>query len=164
MSFIQTLRHPGVLTVSEGHCAHGDLDLVSTKQRWDPDAFAQEQIRGLVQQVFSPGWPRPARQVVFSGIDQTAGVSAVCVQVAQYLAAQLPGHVCLIEANLRSSELHDLLDEYFVKANDSSPHADRIRSRALATRGDLWFIPAQGFIPENELVSSPALLRCRLSE
>jgi len=32
---------------------------------WDPDAFGEEQIRGLVRQVFLPGWPKPARQVVF---------------------------------------------------------------------------------------------------
>src|SRR5579862_3929669 len=60
---------------------------------WARD-FAAEQTRGLVRQVFFPGWPRPAKQVVFSGVDQAVGVAAVCMRVAQELGRQIPAKVC----------------------------------------------------------------------
>jgi len=56
---------------------------------WDPDAFAEEQIRGLVRQVFLPGWPKPARQVVFSPVDPETDISAICMQVGLALSAQV---------------------------------------------------------------------------
>jgi hypothetical protein len=33
---------------------------------WDAGHFAEEQIQKLVRQVFFPGWPKPARHVVFT--------------------------------------------------------------------------------------------------
>ena len=163
-STVEVLQPPVVVKISEGRSAERKLDLVSTNARWDPGIFAHEQIRGLVQRVFFPGWPRPSRQVVFSGIDQTAGVGAVCVRVAQYLAAQVPGHVCLVEANLRSSVLRELLGDCsgddIASANDS----EWVRSGANATRGNLRFIPAENFVPDKKLMFSPAWLGGRLSE
>src|SRR5271154_4714393 len=67
----------------------------------DRDAFAEEQIRGLVRQVFLPGWPKPAHQVVFSSVDPETDISAICMQVGLALSAQAQGTTCLVEANLR---------------------------------------------------------------
>lgn len=163
-STVNVLQPPVLAEVSEERSADCKLELVSGKSRWDSAIFAQEQIRGLVQKVFFPGWPRPSRQVVFSGIDQTAGVGDVCLRVAQYLAAQVPGHVCLIEANLRSPVLHALLEDCSSDGIAGSNHSERLRSGAKMTRGNLWFIPAESLVADKELMFAPASLGCRLGE
>jgi hypothetical protein len=78
---------------------------------WDPDAFAEEQIRGLVRQVFLPGWPKPGRQVVFSAVDPEVDISSICMQVGLALSAQVPGTSCLVEANLSGPGLELLHTE-----------------------------------------------------
>jgi hypothetical protein len=42
---------------------------------WNSESFAEEQIRGLVRQVFLPGWPKPAHQVVVSPVDQETDIA-----------------------------------------------------------------------------------------
>jgi hypothetical protein len=66
---------------------------------WNPDRFGEEQIRSLVRQIFLPGWPKPARQVVFCAVED-GDVSEICLRVSQTLAAQVPGNVALVEAHL----------------------------------------------------------------
>jgi hypothetical protein len=73
---------------------------------WAGD-FAAEQTRTLVRQVFFPGWPRPARQVVFSGVDDGEGVADVALRVAQELGRQVPAKVCVVEA-CRDSETNGM--------------------------------------------------------
>ena len=69
---------------------------------WDPERFGEEQIRSLVRQVFLPGWPKPARQVVFCAVED-GDVAEICLRVSQVLAAQIPGTVALVEAHLEST-------------------------------------------------------------
>ena len=61
------------------------------------DQFAEEQVCHLVRRVFCPGWPRPARQVVISAVDQETDITGLCLQVAQTLARQIHASVCLVE-------------------------------------------------------------------
>ena len=77
---------------------------------WDAEAFADEQIRGLVRQVFFPGWPQPARQVVFSPVDPETDISGICMQVGLALSAQVIGATCLVEANLNSPGLEPVVE------------------------------------------------------
>ena len=53
---------------------------------WNSDRFGEEQLRGLVRQVFLPGWPKPARQVVVSVVVEGA-VAGICLLVGQELAS-----------------------------------------------------------------------------
>ncbi len=91
------------------HALAGDIfeDVVAEPQvtvresgPWNPDRFGDEQIRNLVRQVFLPGWPKPARQVVFCAVED-GDVAGICLRVSQALAAQIPGNVALVEAELR---------------------------------------------------------------
>ena len=77
---------------------------------WNPDAFAEEQIRGLVRQVFFPGWPKPAHQVVFSAVDAETDITSICMQVGLTLSAQVSGTTCLVEANLNSPGLERVVE------------------------------------------------------
>jgi capsular exopolysaccharide synthesis family protein len=77
------------------------------------DELAQEETLKLVQRVFLLQAGEPPRIVIFAGIDHGNGCSRVCARVAQVLAANIPGKVCLVDANLRSPSL----PEYFGMTN-----------------------------------------------
>jgi protein-tyrosine kinase len=130
---------------------------------WDPDSFAEEQIRGLVRQVFLPGWPKPAHQVVFSPVDPETDISAICMQVGLALSAQVPGTTCLVEANLNSPGL-----EQVVERNGHGLIANRERSAfrdpSCRLSNELWLIPRSLFLGENESGLSGPWLRDRLAE
>lgn len=66
--------------------------------RWSASEFEREQLRALVRRVFFPGWPRPAKQVVFAGIEDGEDMAGTCLQVAQTLAAEVSATVALVPA------------------------------------------------------------------
>jgi len=130
---------------------------------WDPDAFAEEQIRGLVRQVFLPGWPKPARQVVFSPVDPETDISAICMQVGLALSAQVSGTTCLVEANLNSPGLEQVVERngHNLIANQES---STFREPSRRVSNQLWLIPRRVFVGENKSGLSGAWLRDQLAE
>jgi hypothetical protein len=136
----------------------------STIQRgsapWDPAHFAQEQIRSLVRQVFSPGWPKPARQVALTAVDQKTNITNVCEAVAHELSAQVSGSVCMAattDACFASSL------PYQEQAFDPE-HFRPFRSSARQLSQNLWKISpsARSEVPRS--VISPALARTRMND
>lgn len=67
----------------------------------------REQSFKLVQSLFLLRKEESPRVVAFAGIDSGNGCSSICVQVAEILASQKIGSVCLVDANLRSPSLPD---------------------------------------------------------
>jgi hypothetical protein len=63
---------------------------------WNPEDFAREQIRGLVQRVFFASVGRPVTQVVFSGAEPHMDVSGLCDQVGQALALETSAHIAVV--------------------------------------------------------------------
>jgi hypothetical protein len=63
---------------------------------WDPERFAQEQIRGLVRRVFSPNAPTPVRQVVFSAVEGETDVSTICRRAGEALAMETTGQIAVL--------------------------------------------------------------------
>ena len=63
----------------------------------------------LVQRVFMLQSQQPPRMVVFAGVDHGNGCSQIATSVAQALARNTEGQVCLVEANLRSPALPRML-------------------------------------------------------
>lgn len=64
-----------------------------------------DSIMGLVQRIFLQQMHEPPRLVVFAGIDHGNGCSSIAAGVAERLAENAPGGVCLVEANFRSPAL-----------------------------------------------------------
>jgi Mrp family chromosome partitioning ATPase len=62
----------------------------------------------LVQRIFLLQTQKPPRLVVFAAIDKGSGCSEICAQVAETLARNVRGSVCLVEANFRSPSLPQL--------------------------------------------------------
>jgi succinoglycan biosynthesis transport protein ExoP len=128
---------------------------------WNPDRFGEEQIRSLVRQVFLPGWPKPARQVVFCAVDD-GDVDGIGLRVSQVLAAQIPGSVALVEAHLESPEV---CDEYGSPTPISRPSGFRpLRDSARRVSSHLWRVPREMFMGENEAGLSVEWLPARLRE
>jgi hypothetical protein len=72
------------------------------------DRFVTQQILRLVRQLFIPGWPRPARHVVFSAVDAATYTAEMCMDVGKALCAQVPGSVCVVESNLQNPQLEEI--------------------------------------------------------
>ena len=69
------------------------------------DQLFQEECLKLVQSLFFLRGGASQRSVVFAGIDSGNGCSRVCARVAELLAINIPGTVCLVDANLRTPSL-----------------------------------------------------------
>jgi len=65
------------------------------RPRWDAERFWQEQIRGLVRQIFCSS-AATVRQVVFSAAEPDADVHKICMQVGQMLAAETQREVAVV--------------------------------------------------------------------
>lgn len=63
----------------------------------------------LVQGIFLQQAQESPRMVVFAGIDHGNGCSQIAASVAESLARNAPGAVCLVEANFRSPALSRML-------------------------------------------------------
>ena len=64
----------------------------------------RDEIAKLVQNLFLA--PQGPRRVVFAGTEGGCGCSWMCARVAEGLASQGRGSVCVIDGNLRSPGLH----------------------------------------------------------
>lgn len=129
---------------------------------WDPESFSREQMRGLVRQVFFPGWPRTARQVVISPVDAAVNVAHICAEVGETVSEQLGASVCLVEANWHSPELERL---YGRNRNDglSAPEtADAMRKSSRQVSRRLWLTSWEMPLGENGF--SVVWLRNQLGE
>lgn len=127
---------------------------------WDVRRFGQDQIRSLVQQVFSPGGKTP-RQVVFSGVDQNANVGKICLQVGRALALQSPGGVCIVE--MHPPTMEGALEDRPPNSVLGHERFASFRNSGLQLSKRLWLVPADTFLG-NEKDLSAAWLRGRLDE
>jgi hypothetical protein len=72
---------------------------------WNKVTFADEQIRGLVRQVFSGGLNPPVQQVVFTAVERETDVRGLCRWVGRVLAEEKLAEVAVVDESETSSEL-----------------------------------------------------------
>ena len=77
----------------------------ATNERW-----AGDEVLELAHRVFLLQKQESPRVAVFAGVDHNSGCSHVCASVAEVLARNTPGLVCLLEANFRSPGLPSLFN------------------------------------------------------
>jgi hypothetical protein len=130
-------------------CPSGAVDNAQSKEaprrirrskQWNTEDFAEEQIRGLVRQLFILGVPRPARHVVFCPV-AIYDCTRLCLKAAVALAIQITGTVGLVApARLDKREPN-------VGGQSKNSRADfpsfRECSEQLSTR--LWHVPYEIF-------------------
>lgn len=107
---------------------------------WNQETFAQEQIRGLVRQVFFSDSERHVRQVVFSPLEAETDVRSICRRVGEALALEAAGSVAVVGEYPRA--LSDA-DSFRADVADcaASEGAKPLRLAATRVRGNLWLVP-----------------------
>lgn len=106
--------------------------------------FAQEQASKLVQRLFTSAGQTAAASVMFCGVERGSGCSTVCGRTAEVLASQVPGSVCVVDANLHAPSLHryfqlenrEGFSDALVKSSSMQGFARQIQGR------NLWVITA----------------------
>ncbi|SRR5579871_574868 len=125
-----------------------------------------EEFTGLVQRLFvMPGNDSP-RSVVFAAPERGNGCSWVCARVAEVLASQVSGSVCLVDANLRHPSLHEQFSaENQQGLSDALMKPDPVRGFATNLgRQNLWLV-SSGSNPEGaQNMLSTDRMRLRMSE
>ena len=100
--------------------AHTDTSVVEPELRVAPapapvepqplqlhmDESQRDEMFKLVQRVFLMPGASKGRLVVVSGMEAGNGCSWICARMAEVLASQVSGSVCVVDANLRSPGLH----------------------------------------------------------
>jgi len=132
----------------------------------DLDQLAGEEALRLVQRVFLLQAQEPPHMVAFAGIDHGNGVSRTCVRVAETLAKNIRGTVCVLEANLRSPALPGM----FGTTNhhgltDALLQDGPIRSFTKPVRGDnLWLLSSGALAADSAKLLNSDKLKTRLAE
>jgi capsular exopolysaccharide synthesis family protein len=125
-----------------------------------------EEITKVVQRVFLlPGHEAP-RTVVFSGTEPGNGCSWVTARVAEVLAGQVSGSVCLVDANLRNPGLHQQFEaENIYGLSDALRKRESIRSFAQPLSCPrLWMIGSGSEAEEGQSLLSSDRMRQRITE
>jgi capsular exopolysaccharide synthesis family protein len=125
-----------------------------------------EEFTKLVQRLFiMPGNDSP-RTVIFTGTERGNGCSWVCAHVAEVLASQISGSVCLVDANLRRPGLHTQFSiENHNGLSDALMKPDPVRSFAHNVgRPNLWMLSCGSAADSAQSLLATERMRLRLSE
>lgn len=160
-TFVHVIPQParaGTLPASVGSRLH-EVRHISAAS-WDIESFAEEQIRGLVRQLYLTG-SKPSRQVVFTAVDDRTDVSALCRQAAEALSEESCGTACLLDASFQTRNS--------VVSGPSELRAERgqsqrLRDAAIQISNKLWYMPSDVFLGQQSGGISSTWLRARLAE
>lgn len=94
------------------------------------ERFANEQIRGLVRQVFTIALVPPVRQVVFSGMEAGFDVDGICRKVGETLASETAKEVVVVTS---------------IPGGRSCREMEPIRTAARCVHNNLWSLQ----LPDN---------------
>ena len=106
---------------------------------WNPEKFADEQIRNLVRQVFFSS-VTPARQVVFSAAERETDVRGICRRVGETLAAETNGDVAVVADYSRMPPDKEVYRSQSTECLEKS-RITPLRDGGTRVRGNLWLLP-----------------------
>jgi capsular exopolysaccharide synthesis family protein len=127
------------------------------------DDVSREEIKKLVQRLFL--LPDAVHSVVFAGIDSGTGCSWMTARVADILATQVRGRVCVVDANFRAPTLHTI----FSVANtygftDALSQSSSLKQCASCLTPNLYLLSCGSVTANGQALLSADLLRSRLAE
>jgi capsular exopolysaccharide synthesis family protein len=136
------------------------------RSRLDFDQLAQQEALRLVQRVFFLQTEKAPRAVLFAGIDKGNGCSQICVRVAETLATNVHGSVCLVEGNFRSPSLPGLFgttNHYGL--TDSLLKDGPIRSFVRLVRPEnLWLLSCGSLAADSPNLLNSSRMKTRFEE
>jgi Mrp family chromosome partitioning ATPase len=126
----------------------------------------RDEIAKLVLNLFLLPGAQGRRQVIFAGAEPGAGSSWMCARVAEVLASQVHGSVCVVDCNLRSPGLHEqfAVENHF-GLSDALLRPDPLHQyvRQLS-RKNLWLLSCGSSTGNWEEKVASGSLRARLAE
>ncbi len=114
---------------------------------WSRQRYGEEQIRSLVRQVFFPGWPKPARQVVFCAVEES-DIGEICMRIGHTLASQIPGSVCVVETNHSAERTERVRKENGPVRQDQKDFSP-LRNWSQQLSSKLWRMPLNVSADQN---------------
>jgi len=120
---------------------------------WNPEKFAQTQIRGLVRNVFLSR--EGVRQIVLSAVDPETDVRSVCRCIGETLASEKVGNVAVVEGGHRHARGK-------AASSGASDDPNDPRSYAACIAENLWLVAGQGAdasTPREQLLTRLSMLR-----
>jgi len=104
----------------------------------------REETQKLVQRLFLASAEGAPKAVLFAGVDASVGANWLSATTAKVLAKSVPGTVCLVEGNLRSPSLPDVLGVNCARGLvDSLRQPGPVKEFATETGVDrLWLLPS----------------------
>ncbi|HXJ91073.1 MAG TPA: hypothetical protein VMS18_29975 [Candidatus Binatia bacterium] len=111
--------------------------------RWNEETFADEQIRGLVRQVFSPTLKPAVQQVIFCPIEPETEVQSLCNWVGEVLAEERVSEVAVLDESEVGAE-RSTVDE----AGPPLHRTAWVRQFGRRVQGKVWLFPARKVIPD----------------
>jgi hypothetical protein len=102
---------------------------------WDKNAFAEEQVRGLVRQVFSAALKPAVQQVVFCGVEAETDVESLCTWTGEILSEERVCEVALVDEK-------ELVTEWASEGEETHFQSGSLRQFGTRIRRNLWFFPA----------------------
>jgi Mrp family chromosome partitioning ATPase len=148
---------------------HAEVEIDSPgpahRERHSSGLWADEALR-LAQQVFLLPAQPPPRVVVLAGIDHGNGCSRICAALAETLARNAPGPVCLVEANFRSPSLAQLFGTTNQRGlADALTWEGAIQSFAKPVGVDnLWLLSCGKLSFDSPVLLSSEAIKTRLAE
>jgi Mrp family chromosome partitioning ATPase len=134
------------------------------------ERLAQEETARLVYKLFVTSDDGTRRVVLFAGIERDNGCAAICVRAARALAALQPGSVCLVDANLHSPSLHELVGtdnrNGLATADGSMQSSATAFARPLdaSSTNSVWVLPSGSSDVDPAMLLTPARVKPRLQE
>jgi len=150
----------GNQTIEAVFSASGD-DNGNAHGQWADDGALR-----LVQQIFLLQTQEAPRMVVFAGIDHGSGCSRMAASVAETLAGNARGAVCLVEANFRSPALpamlgtanHHGLTDALLRDGPIGSFAEPVLS------DNLWLLSSGSLAADSPNLLSSERLKARVLE
>jgi capsular exopolysaccharide synthesis family protein len=126
----------------------------------------RDEMFKLVQRVFFSAGSNSSRLVVVSGTEAGNGCSWICARMAEVLAAQVSGTVCVVDANLRSPGLHR---EFGISNHYGLAEALQVREpvRGFVTqlsRPNLWLLSCGNETEKSQTLLGSERMRALLPE
>jgi protein-tyrosine kinase len=137
------------------------IRFATDQDRYACPSIAEQQIAGLVRQIFLRGRKRNARQVLFSAVDEGADIATLCMMVGNALNQQNSGTTCVIEAvpGWKAKEARAIDAPIF-----RQPKFGILRDAARQLRERLWFMPSEVLREDGVPHWSASWIRGRLAE
>ncbi len=127
------------------------------------EQIADEQLLSLVRRLYLAGWPKPMRQVVFSGIRDSAAGAALCLRIAETLANQITAKVCLVETEPGTETEELVFGGARADVGDTPEPAGAVRASSLQLKKNLWLVPVTAWRSSEGAATLPWVRR-RLGE